>query len=218
MAKLNNTVISGFLLSETNLRRTYLDLNQRMKQITNDINIQLELKFTNGLTILRSSIDDVLAEENEGDKTICAFKMAFIGSANQANVASIILEFTTDPSKPISYSIESENEKWIEDALRDLQKDLKKIQKIAFGSFFDVEVNYAGIYGVVATAVLRLMGSSLKSSDYVFAWGEGLKKIEKKKSITNLLLVGVILAFVIGVASGITANYLSALLHIGAGK
>ena len=223
MASMDKTIVSGFVLTEPSLRRIYRNLSERTRQLTNDIDATFELKFANGLLVNRSSVDDVLAEENEGERAIRALKISLVGKTNATDIANVTLRFTDSSADPIYYSISSDNERWVQDSQRDLESEIGKIQKIAFSSYLSdtprtVDYSPTGYFTSATILIIaKALGSSLKSSDYVFAWGKGLTAFNQRRAIVNLLLVAVILGFIVGVLAGITANYISsAWLHIGA--
>ncbi len=222
-SSLRKSFNNGFVLTEQELRKIYATIEQQIRQVTNNIAPWFELEFANGIVGERPSLNAVLDEENEGDRAIRALTIKLTGQKDANEIASILLKFAAEPSNPISYLITGNDETWISHTSIELEKRVSKVKRFAFHQLNEAinTLPRVNVTQDIIEVAVRSFTKYRTTSDYTFAWGAGLDRLNKQRSlksyIRNIILVGILLAFIVGVAAGIVANYISALLKIGAG-
>jgi hypothetical protein len=108
---------SGFFVNEIELVRIKDSQNEQIKKSSSgvDAEFKFEVKYKNGVISEPTSIDEVLAEENDGSKSIVSLTMAAKHPTNDE--IEIIVSFndineTNSDDAPINYSVKSDDKDW----------------------------------------------------------------------------------------------------------
>jgi hypothetical protein len=99
--ELSKPFTHGFMLTEQELRRIHDTMVQQMKRDGRDVFSSLyELKYKNGGRAEKASLDDVIADTNNGEWIIQGLRMALLSKRFQPQETQIEIEFRVPPPPP----------------------------------------------------------------------------------------------------------------------
>lgn len=219
---------SGFKLTRSKLDNIQDRLTDIMKRIADKVSATFTLKYINGNETQPQDIDAVVRVRNSGEQTIKALTLMLIGTKNNESIVSISLNFVAEPGESIVFVIWSNDNTWYDNyafpLIGDIFREIKK-ESISYNinilsgqvsgwfrnfTIFPSAYRYAGN---VADFILRLLGKSFLSLDYVFYWGDVVDVYSKRQHIVKKLIEVVVVAILIGlivsVVGGLIANYIT---------
>lgn len=133
------TYLSGFALTEAELRRLHEVLAQQMSRtpVGEGFRTEYQLKYKNGSVASPESIDDVLSQENFGSGSIIRLGME-LSDAEEKPSNLIGVQFTnTDeaddpPYYPISYFVRGQDRDWVFVTSSQIDERIGKIKRFSW--------------------------------------------------------------------------------------
>ena len=237
----------GFVLDEQELRRIYNILVQQMNESNSheDFDTTFTMVFKNKITVEKSSIEDVITENNGGLWEIESLEIN-LRSKNPSRTPRIIINFQKEEYRSISYTIEGEDRNWVYLTSSQLEERITKIKQFTLSSnarfgllilstfpiitlllflsalLFPAHVSLSWPTGdiILTIVVIALLAVGVIAyfhffSLFNFCWGDYTAIFERKRSIGKFILLGVLVVLLLGVIGGIIANYLTVRTGIG---
>jgi hypothetical protein len=222
-----------FILTEQSLRSVYNVMTQQMKQVTDNFTSLFEIKFRDGATTEKNSLEEVLAEENSGIWKIRKLTIRLHDAAQMKVNIEILLKFTAN-KESISYEIDGIDRIWVSNTDIFLEKSIKSIKNKFRSPVIDALIIpislFIGIFSlyflsnndhsIVANIIifssfgfiflsLFLYAVSFIIPEYNFCWGDYNQSFETRQSIVKYLILGILATLILGVLISIIANYIT---------
>jgi hypothetical protein len=219
---------SGFKLTRSRLDTIQYRLTYIMKRVADEVIATFTLKYINGDEAQPQDIDAVVRVKNGGERTIKALTLTLVGTQNNERTVSISLSFVAEPGESIVFVIWSNDDTWYDTfafpLLGTIMKEIKK-ESISYNinilsgqvsgwlrsaTIFPFTYRFAGN---VADFILRLLGESFLSFDYVFYWGDAVDAFYKRQhiitKIIEVVVVAILIGLIVSVVGGLIANYIT---------
>jgi len=207
----------GFVLTDQELQRIYDKLVQQMNRVTNAFTIGYEVKFANEVVAERTTLQEVLLEDNSGIWMTRALTITLADQSPVKDAVQISLKFQASDIDSISYSVVGDDQDWVYLTGVKLEEGINEVKKVPLTKMARDVGTFGVPYAFITAPLMARIVASLGVPDYNFCWGRYVKVFERRKSIVNFIIFGVVVTIVLGIIIGIVANYISAKIGIGGG-